>query len=392
MTPEAVMTQAIWTPAPCDVCGSGRHEMLGERRHVVRGRTRKFEMALQDAVCVECGFVFAARRPDEAFLMDYYRDAHIGHRGGELHFDAEARSATVRRHAPAGGRIVEVGANDGAFTEILRSQGFEAFGFDPVEADEASAVAKGFAGAQGAAAPDGDADAVVAYYVLEHVTDPRTWLAELHGYLKPGGVLIVEVPHYLTHPEDSLNMEHLLHFTPESLARMLAACGFEPVETPAATVAYGQAAVARKASSVALPAATADAIQDALDAYRRAAQARRRRAEAAARASARAIALAQSPRTPVFLWGVNEYAERAAPLLRDYFQSVIALDKSPSKVGGAFADLPDPVAHPDSTASVTDAIFLVCSPNWNTQIAAEIEARTHRALAIIDAVTGEQIS
>jgi hypothetical protein len=41
---------------------------------------------------------------------------------------------------------------------------------------------------------------------------------------------------------------------------------------------------------------------------------------------------------------------------------------------------------------VEGAIFLVCSPNWNTQIADEIGRRQNPALAVIDAVTGEQIS
>ncbi|MCR9130767.1 MAG: class I SAM-dependent methyltransferase [Alphaproteobacteria bacterium] len=391
MTLEAPLVKAHWTPVPCDVCSSARQEALGERRYTVSGRTQRFDMRFQDAVCLDCGFVFAARRPDDAFLMAYYRDAHIGHRGGELHFDAEARSAVVRRHVRSGGRVVEVGANDGAFTAILKDQGFEAFGFDPVEADEARDVAKGFAGS-GAGAPQADADGVVAYYVLEHVIDPRAWLAELASYLKPGGVLIVEVPNYATHPEDSLNMEHLLHFTPDSLARMLASCGFEMIETPGATVAYGQAAVARKTGEVPPPSPRPDAVQSARMAYRQAAAARQARLDAAVSAASAAKALSQGPETPIYVWGANEYAERAAPLLSKVFKSVTVLDKSPSKVGKAFDGLAEPIAHPDDTQGVDGAIFLVCSPNWNRQIAEEILQRSRPALAVIDAVTGAVLS
>lgn len=380
-----------WTPAVCDVCGSRRREILGGRDYRVSGRTRRFEMTFSDALCLDCGFVFAAMRPDHDFLMAYYRDAHIGHRGGELHFDADARSAVVRRHVRQGGRVVEVGANDGAFTKILKEQGFEAFGFDPVEADEAREVAKGFAGG-GADAPQADADAVVAYYVLEHVIDPRAWLAELSSYLKPGGVLIVEVPSYASHPEDSLNMEHLLHFTPDSLARMLAVCGFEVVETPEATVAYGQAAVARKAAEVAVPAPASGALDLARAAYERAAQARQARREAAARAAAAAQTASSGPDTPVFVWGANEYAERAARLLSKAFNSVTVVDKSPSKVGESFEGLANPIIHPEDTQACEGAIFLVCSPNWNTQISAEIAERAHPAIAVIDAVTGDRLS
>lgn len=384
--------EAEWRSSPCDICGGDQCELLGERDYLVSGRNDNFAMRFRDCVCLECGFTYAGERPDEDFLMAYYRDAHIGHRGGEVHFDARERADTVARHAPAGGRIVEVGANDGAFTKILKQRGFDAFGFDPIEADEARSVAKGFAGHAASDRPEASADAVVAYYVLEHVIAPRAWLAELASYLKPGGIVIVEVPNFLTHPEDSLNMEHLLHFTPSSLERMLAACGFELIETPAATMGYGQAAVARLTGQTGLPAAPPDAVAEARAAYDRARQAREARAEAARRAVKQAQAVAPGPDTPVFVWGANEYAERAAPLLAAHFQNVEVLDKSESKLGKPFADLSAPIAHPDARLDVDAAIFLVCSPNWNVQIAAEIGRRERPALAVIDAVTGEKIA
>jgi len=384
--------EAEWTSAPCDICGADQREPLGTRHYVVSGRRSNFAMRFRDCVCLDCGFAFTGERPDEAFLMAYYRDAHIGHRGGEVHFDAEGRADTVARHVPAGGQIVEVGANDGAFTNILKALGFDAFGFDPVEADEAKDVAKGFAGHAASNRPEASADAVVAYYVLEHVIAPRDWLAELASYLKPGGILIVEVPNFITHPEDSLNMEHLLHFTPSSLKRILAACGFEVVETPSATMSYGQAAVARLTGEANLPPAPPDAVAEAKAAYDRARQAREARAEATQRAVTQAQDLAPGPDTPVFVWGANEYAERAAPLLATHFKTVEVLDKSESKLGKPFADLNAPITHPDERLDVDGAIFLVCSPNWNVQIAAEIGQRETPALAVIDAVTGEQIS
>jgi SAM-dependent methyltransferase len=44
-------------------------------------------------------------------------------------------------------------------------------------------------------AADGEADAVVLLDVLEHVGEPSAVLAELHRVLRPGGVLILSVPH-----------------------------------------------------------------------------------------------------------------------------------------------------------------------------------------------------
>ncbi|MGX6647214.1 class I SAM-dependent methyltransferase [Maricaulaceae bacterium MS644] len=401
MRAERALKTAHWRATNCDLCGEPRLEILGERSHLVRGRTSNFHMAFKDAACPSCGFVCAAERPDEAFLMAYYRDAHIGHRGGELHFDAQARTAMVVRHVPAGGRVIEIGANDGAFTKLLCEAGFDAFGFDPVEADEAAGVAKGYvADGSGAPAP-GEADAVAAYYVVEHVTDPRAWLAELVRLVKPGGVVILEAPNYETHPEDSLNVEHLLHFTPESLTRLARLSGLEPIETGAGTVAYGQSLVARKGGAAEAQTPTSSPPPDRAEgaallararaAYDTARDAREARADAARRAANLALESAGEDAAAVFLWGANEYAERAAPMLAQHFARVQVLDKSPSKVGGAFPGLTEPVAHPDAVAGVDGAVFLVCSPNWNAQIAAEIRARPLPARAVIDAVKGERL-
>jgi SAM-dependent methyltransferase len=54
---------------------------------------------------------------------------------------------------------------------------------------------------------DGSADAAVMLDVLEHVADPAAVLAELHRVLRPGGVLVLSVPHRgLLARLDSLNV------------------------------------------------------------------------------------------------------------------------------------------------------------------------------------------
>ncbi|MEE2567038.1 class I SAM-dependent methyltransferase [Hyphobacterium marinum] len=394
---------ADWTPAPCDLCGGQVTIRLGERAYTVRGRTRDFEMNFEDAACAACGFVFAARRPDSGFLMAYYRDAHIGHRGGELHFDGEKRLAAVAERTPKGGRVIEIGANDGAFCAKLTEMGFDAFGLDPVEADEAESVGKGFIGEgrSGIAEPR-SADTVVAYYVLEHVIDANAWLAELIDLLKDGGTLILEVPNYETHPGDSLNPEHLLHFTPRSLRELLVRHGLEPEDGLEATVRYGQAIAAKLVdrAKAARPAEPSDvyfddaaaALERAQAAYKVAKAERTRRTLVAHAAAELAAEADPSGKASVFAWGANEYAERVAPLLTERFETVRVIDRSASKIGTPFPGLDTSIAGTDVIAEADRRIFLLCSPNWNRQIADEIAASGWEALAVIDAVTGEILS
>jgi len=397
------LRHANWTIVPCDLCGVQDPENLGSRAVVVRGRSCDFDMRFDDVACGQCGFVQALKRPGNDFLMDYYRDAHIGHRGGELHFDAASRVAAVAARVTAGGRIIEIGANDGAFCAELSKAGFDAFGFDPVEADEAADVEKGFLEAGVASVEPNSADAVIAYYVLEHVIDAGAWLRSALALLKDGGVLILEVPNYASHPQDSLNLEHLLHFTPETLRELLEQHGLT-VEAGAGlspTVAYGQGIAARltdralaetpRAVSAAFLAGAKSRLAEARMAYV-AAKTDRDQRQAAAETAAKLASEADSTRSAsIFIWGANEYAERAAPLLAKTFSSVQVVDKSASKIGTPFPDLAAPIAHPDVAADAKARIFLLCSPNWNEQIAEDIRAQGWETLAVIDAVVGKRL-
>jgi SAM-dependent methyltransferase len=60
--------------------------------------------------------------------------------------------------------------------------------------------------------PDGVADAVVLLDVVEHLADPRRAVAEAHRVLRPGGLVVISVPHRgLLHRLDALNVYSALH-------------------------------------------------------------------------------------------------------------------------------------------------------------------------------------
>jgi SAM-dependent methyltransferase len=85
---------------------------------------------------------------------------------------------------------------------------------------------------------NGSFDLVTLWDVVEHVPDPRALLARVHELLKPGGALVLETqnvdssfarllgPKWQHYKHD----EHLYHFSPATLRRLLAGAGFDVVE------------------------------------------------------------------------------------------------------------------------------------------------------------------
>lgn len=141
--------------------------------------------------------------------------------------------------------LVDAGAGRGRFVAHARASGYvDAAGVEPtVRGVDAARARHGLALEHASiAAADvvpGSADAVTLWHVLEHVDDPGATLDVLCGWLRPGGVLLVGVPnldswqarvggrrwYHLDLPR------HRTHFTARGLERLLAARGFEVVQT-----------------------------------------------------------------------------------------------------------------------------------------------------------------
>ena len=69
-------------------------------------------------------------------------------------------------------------------------------------------------------------DAVLSFFALEHVGDPRGFLAGIRRLLKPGGELHVTVPNVRRNVGDFIVVDHVNHFMPSSLRRAFAEAGY----------------------------------------------------------------------------------------------------------------------------------------------------------------------
>lgn len=225
---------------PCPLCRTPKPEELYSSRRFTGSAIGAVEVHVSQ--CRECGFAFNSPRLSDESLRRYYADDASASGGVYRSEDAEsyyprlyARRAEfyapflARRDA---GRFLDVGCGGGGFLKSMRERlpaDWQLFGLEPSAQQRAPSAESGFEVRRGALGdpvfPDASFDAISMISVMEHLTDPAQAMDEIARLLAPGGLVLLEVPNTL-HPELSLNgffgLEHICHFSPGSVGRLLA--------------------------------------------------------------------------------------------------------------------------------------------------------------------------
>lgn len=216
----------------CDVCGGTAFEtpVLGVL-----------------ARCRTCRYVFLPRTPDlphaiaALYAGDYFTGGEFGDYAGQHETFARnfrAYLARMRQAGAAGGRLLEVGCAYGFFLEQAQAT-FDAAGIDvnhaAVEAARALGVRAEYADFLSFPAADDSYDVVCLWDTVEHLLDPRAYLARAHAVLRPGGLMFLTTgdigslvarirgAHWrMIHPPSHLN-----YFSRDTIARLLRPLGFD---------------------------------------------------------------------------------------------------------------------------------------------------------------------
>jgi len=156
--------------------------------------------------CIGCSFVFIVPVPDEQYLYLHYQKYLPFDKVGivqwrTLMLDVFRKSldAIEARCRCQRGVLLDIGCGWGFFLEMARQNGWRVYGLEPCVHARAYAATKALevdgCSLFDRAYKDEMFDVVTLFYVLEHLPRPLSYLKEINRILKPGGLLLVRVPH-----------------------------------------------------------------------------------------------------------------------------------------------------------------------------------------------------
>lgn len=133
-----------------------------------------------------------------------------------------------------GRRALEIGCGEGALLALLRSEGLEVRGIEPLapyaeHARRAFGLSVKTGYFSNGSETEASADLVILDNVLEHLENPGGVLAEVRRVLASGGVVYIAVPAADVPDPENANVAHLTLWSRTALAVVLRAAGFAPV-------------------------------------------------------------------------------------------------------------------------------------------------------------------
>ncbi len=194
----------------------------------------------------------AASHVDTALFRSFDR-ALWARRGDRSYQVSRLKVELVRQRLPSGGRVLDVGCHVGLFVLLAAEAGLDAHGIDLcAEAVRTGTRSVGAPNLRAGTVETADYapasfDGIVAWDVLEHLSNVVEVMQRCGELLRPGGWLFAQVPNHrgLGARIKTLSCQlrlrggsyrhfgfpwHLYHFSPRSLRLLVRRAGLEPVQ------------------------------------------------------------------------------------------------------------------------------------------------------------------
>ncbi len=372
---------------PCPVCQSAATEGFFQLRDVPlhcnllwEGRERAMEAPrgnMELVFCRDCGHVYnGAFQPE---LMEYTEQYE-----NSLHFSpcfqgyaTELARRLVDRYQLHDKHVVEIGCGKGEFLLLLSRMGNNrATGFDPSyrhgRAPEAAGDRVNFVqDFYGRRYADQEAHLIVCRHVLEHIRDPRGFLADIRNTLNGQSETAVffEVPDTLFILRDlsiwDLLYEHCSYYTMESLTALFELSGFRVTAVESAfsgqflTVEARPCATTR--DSVTGPRGISEEVKDSVERFAG-------RFHGKVEAWSRTLGDFHRAGRKVVVWGAGSKGAGFLNMVPGAHQVECVVDINPHKQGRFVAGTGHPIVSPDALRQYEPHAVLVMNPAYLEEI------------------------
>ena len=196
----------------CNMCGDhvATHKILGKRLNKSQGKNPKKKIGITKTIarCTKCGLVYSNPQPIPFDIQDHYglppenywnRDYFIIN---EDYFKNEIVLLKKLINFQNGMKSLDIGAGLGKQMIALSNAGFDAYGFEPSKPffDRAlsqmniSSEKLKLGMIEDVTYPESHFDFISFGAVLEHLYDPSDSISKAIRWLKPKGIIHIEIP------------------------------------------------------------------------------------------------------------------------------------------------------------------------------------------------------
>ena len=201
------------------MCGTSKElfKILGRRLNYSQGKSpnKKTGVTISVVQCRNCNLIFSNPLPIPSDLQDHYGIPPETYWQTEYYnvepsyFDSVTSIVQNLMSLEPGMKTLDIGAGLGTAMKSLELSGFDAYGIEPSVPFHEKAISKTkispkkliLSSIEDAEFPENFFDFITFGAVLEHLYDPYECIRKAIHWLKPGGIIHIEVPssEWLTH-------------------------------------------------------------------------------------------------------------------------------------------------------------------------------------------------
>lgn len=196
----------------CNMCGSDTkdHIVMGKRLNRSQGRNPKKKAGITTTImkCTDCGLIYSNPMPIPNDIQDHYGLPPESYwvpeyfKISDNEFSNEISKLRTLMEIKPGSKSLDIGAGIGICMKALEHAGFDSYGVEPSEPFYTRAIEKmginkdkiKLSSVENAEYPSDFFDFISFDVVLEHLYDPSAAIEKALSWLKPNGIIYIQVP------------------------------------------------------------------------------------------------------------------------------------------------------------------------------------------------------